>query len=65
MGNIISVNLGESFMVVGGNAEGLFETYLLWPLSRLDAVGVYCGSTVPSPQPFLEIRPLPNPEGRA
>lgn len=26
-GNIISVNLGESLMVAGGNAEGVFEIY--------------------------------------
>lgn len=40
-GNISSVNLGESFMVVGENAEGLFEMYLFKPVSGFDAVGVH------------------------
>lgn len=37
--NIMSVNLGESFMVAGGRVEGLFEMYLFRPFSRLDAAG--------------------------
>lgn len=40
-GNIISVNLGESFMVAGGNVEGLLEIYLFKPFGRLGASGVY------------------------
>jgi hypothetical protein len=35
--DIISVNLGESFMVAGGNVEGLLEIYFFKPFSRLDA----------------------------
>lgn len=40
-GHIISVNLGESFMVAGGNVEGLLEIYLFKPFGRLGASGVY------------------------
>lgn len=66
-GNVISVNLGESFMVAGGNVEGLLEIYLFKPLSRLDAAGVYCSRTPSAPtHVFKEGPPLPpSPEAQA
>lgn len=52
-------------MVVGGNAEGLFEMYLFQPFRRLDAVGVYCGSVPPlSPTLSRNKHPPPAPKPR-
>lgn len=52
---MISINLGESFMAVEEDAEGLFEMYLFKPCSGLDAVGVYRGLPPPtSPSLFFK-----------
>lgn len=56
-GNIISVNLGESFMGAGGNVEGLLGIYLFKPFGRLGASGVY--RTKPHSPPPISLKKAP------